>query len=95
MMNRAEDIAESRERVEFWMKVAAWAFGLWSVMIPLGVVMLQNSVDRVVKVNEAFSLEFNQYVLSMERRVTIIEERQQSMLESFRDHQQAGKEKPK
>ena len=69
-------------RYIFWMKVAAVAFGLWSLMIPIGITLLQKSVDKVVEANEHFLTNFNQYVLSMERRTTLLEERQIQLLKA-------------
>lgn len=76
----AVDDQHGNKRSEFWMKVAAWAFGLWSIMIPIGVTMVSNAVERIVSQQAQFQTEFKEYVLQMERRVTIIEERQSSVL---------------
>ena len=93
-MNTASDLIEKVEeresaqksRVEFWMKVAGVAFGLWAVMIPLGVLMLTSSVDKVVHAQATFTQEFRDYVLAMERRVTLLEERQAVVLKTLQDY---------
>jgi hypothetical protein len=85
------EAAEKREtegkfRVEFWMKVAGVAFGLWAVMIPIGVLMLTSSVDKVIFTQSSFTVEFREYVLAMERRVTLLEERQAQVLKTLQEH---------
>jgi len=88
MMNKATDeIEKSKLRADFWVKVAAGAFGLWSLMIPIGVAMLQSSVNRVVDANESFVTEFRLYMLNMEKRVTLLEERQNTSIRMLRDNQ--------
>jgi hypothetical protein len=79
-------------RAEFWMRIAAWAFGLWSLMIPVGVMMLKASFDKssasiskLADEHGAFVNRFEAYVLNMERRVTIIEERQSRVLKALED----------
>jgi hypothetical protein len=78
--------AEEKSRVEFWMKVAGVAFGLWAVMIPLGVLMLTSSVDKVISTQTSFTVEFREYVLAMERRVTLLEERQSQVIKILQDY---------
>jgi hypothetical protein len=75
------DLLAAERGTALWMKIAGAAFALWSVMIPIGVSMLNTSVDSVVAANEKFNLEFKQYVISMERRVTILEERQGAVIQ--------------
>jgi hypothetical protein len=59
----------------FWYKIAAWAFGLWAVMIPLGVSMIRSAISASATTQDKFLADFHAYVLQMERRVTILEER--------------------
>jgi len=77
-------IKQAEARTTLWVKIAGAAFGLWSLMIPVGVAMLNSSVETVVASNEKFNVEFKQYVLSMERRVTIIEERQGAVINALK-----------
>jgi len=79
---------------EFWMRVAAWSFGLWSLMIPLGVYMLQGAFQQTTKANvdaareiALFNQRFEQYVLVMERRMILVEERQNVVLRAIADLQ--------
>jgi hypothetical protein len=83
---------EPLSRSEFWMRVAGASFGLWSLMIPLGVWMLNNTFDRVAHQQidatgelVQFNRRFEAYVLNMERRVTIIEERQGRVLKELEE----------
>lgn len=77
----SEALLAAERRTALWMKIAGAAFAMWSVMIPIGVSMLNDSVNTVVAANEKFNLEFKQYVISMERRVTILEERQGAVIQ--------------
>jgi ABC-type lipoprotein release transport system permease subunit len=66
----AEDDAQAAEkRSDFWLKVAGISFGLWSIAIGYAVSSIAG-----------FEKEFSNYVLVMERRVTLLEERQQIVL---------------
>jgi cysteine sulfinate desulfinase/cysteine desulfurase-like protein len=75
---------------EFWMRLAGASFGLWALMIPVGVMMIGGVFERATKTNieaaseiVAFNKRFEAYVLNMERRVTIIEERQNRVLQAI------------
>lgn len=72
----ASTIIQAEQRTDFWMKVAAITFGLWSIAIPIGVAMMRTSIQEVVSSQERFQQQFTNYVLTMERRVTLLEERQ-------------------
>ena len=81
---------EALSRAEFWQKVAAISFGLWSLMIPFGIWMLSNVFERAVKntIEQAselvlFNRRFEAYVLQAERRLTLIEERQGRVIHSL------------
>jgi hypothetical protein len=65
-----------------WSKIAAWVFGCWALMIPIGVSMVRVSVNELVANQAQFQAAFNAYVLNMERRVTLIEERLQVLSSS-------------
>jgi hypothetical protein len=61
-------------------------------MIPLGIWMLSSSFDRAIKQsveqsaeNATFRKNFENYVLSMEKRMTIVEERQGVVMRSLSD----------
>ena len=60
---------------DFWYKVAAWSFGVWAAMIPLGVGMIRSSIAKATTVQEKFLEDFHAYVVKMERRMTRLEER--------------------
>ena len=83
---------EPLSRSEFWMRVAGASFGLWALMIPLGIAMLSSTFERAAKANVeaaseiiAFNRRFEAYVLNMERRFTIVEERQAYVLKRLSD----------
>lgn len=65
-------------RADFWQKVAAFTFGLWAIMLPLAAGLIISSVSR-------FSDRFDAYILAMERRVTLLEERQSRVLKVLED----------
>lgn len=77
-------------RAEFWQRIAAVSFGLWSLMIPLGIWVLSSSFGAAIKTsaegtaeNAVFRKNFELYVLIMEKRMTIVEERQSVVLRSL------------
>jgi hypothetical protein len=74
-------------KAEFWMRIAGWSFALWSLMVPLSAWLLSRSFDDAVRKGDQMAVElakfntrFEGYVLSMERRITILEERQERLL---------------
>lgn len=56
---------EQKSRHDFWMKVASAVFGLWAAAVLAAIGSLWE-----------FQKQFNNYVLQMERRVILLEERQ-------------------
>lgn len=73
-------------RAEFWQRAAGLAFGLWALMVPLGVAMVRSAVEDIVRTQQDQIVTFNAYVLGMERRMTLMEERQartMSALEAY------------
>ena len=89
MIQPTESEGDSKlSKTEFWMRVAGASFGLWALMIPVGVAMLSNTFQKTAQTNieaaseiVSFNKRFEAYVLNMERRVTIIEERQNYVLQ--------------
>ena len=85
-------VGGSLSKTEFWQRVAGITFGLWSLSIPLGVWVITSTFDRSslsanVAAAEfvAFSRRFDNYVLAMERRITIVEERQATVLKTLNE----------
>jgi len=81
---------EALSRAEFWQRIAAFSFGLWSLMIPFGIWMLGNVFERAARTTleqaselVLFNRRFEVYVLQVERRLTLIEERQSRALHSL------------
>jgi hypothetical protein len=58
---------------DFWLKVAGASFGLWAVMIPIGISMIRSSFNHSSMTQERFLKDFHDYVIQMERRVTTLE----------------------
>ena len=81
------DAQPSLSRAEFWQRASGVAFGLLAFMIPLGVSVVKAGIEDVLKVQREQIDAFNQYVLSMERRVTLIEERQARVLQAIAEHE--------
>jgi hypothetical protein len=68
-MSPVEPEKASQARSDFWMKVAAISFGLWSL-----------AVGMAIKSITDFQTQFSTYVLLTERRITLLEERQAIVL---------------
>ena len=88
---------EPLSKTEFWMRIAGWSFALWALMIPVGILMVRGAFDSATKANidvaveiSSFSRRFDAYALNMERRVTIIEERQLQYTKHLADSEQNG-----
>ena len=89
-------------KTEFWMRVAGASFGLWALMIPVGILMIRGAFDSATKANTdaaveiaSFSRRFDAYALNMERRMTIVEERQLQYMQHLVDREQNGNGKMK
>ena len=72
------------------MKVAGVSFALWSLAIPIGVLFIKDSVNSVVSQQRDFNERFNNYIFSMERRVTLLEERQTLVIKKLADMDEEG-----
>jgi len=71
---------EPLSRAEFWMRIASVCFGLWALMIPLGIAILRNTLNEASVASQAVANELTVYKLLTERRITLLEERQQAVL---------------
>jgi hypothetical protein len=83
-------IMESEKNVTVWLKISSLVFGLWAAALPVTAVLVTRSQEKVVerqneimvrvegyvKQQNEFQRSFDAYVLLMERRMTVIEERQ-------------------
>lgn len=65
-------------RAEFWQRAATFGFAAWAIVLPLAAGLVVQSLSK-------FSESFNAYVLAMERRVTLLEERQSRILSIIED----------
>jgi hypothetical protein len=72
-------------KTEFWMRVAGVSFTLWAGVVAIVGWVVQSSVQDAVRENKEARNAFTEYVRLMERRVTIVEERQSAALHSIRD----------
>lgn len=79
--------AETLGKAEFWQKVAGFAFAAWAMAIPVGVSMVRSSVDDVLAAQAQQSKDFQVYVLTTEKRVTLVEERQAKVLQVLQAHE--------
>ena len=79
------DDASALGKTEFWMRAASVSFSLWAIVVAVVGWVVQSSVADAVRENKEARNAFTEYVRLMERRVTIIEERQSAVLHSIRD----------
>lgn len=70
-------------RAEFFQRVAAIAFAAWAAVVGYVGVVVRDSVAVAVQENKTSREAFAEYVRVMERRVTIIEERQAVVLRAL------------
>ena len=73
-------------RLLFWQRAAAWAFGIWAAMMPVTAVLVVNSMNTLAREQKIASEQMILYRESMERRVTLFEERQAVMMRSQERH---------
>lgn len=77
-MNEETGVASS-----FWAKAAAASFGLWSLALPISASLVINKMDTVSRDISNLSTRLDNYILNSERRITLIEERQQFVLRTL------------
>ena len=77
---RHEPVVSQRE---FWNKAAAVAFGLWALMVPLAASWIRDAVMKAAEENMQFRREFAEYSRLIERRITIVEERQTVVMKTL------------
>jgi hypothetical protein len=94
----SDDTSNLSHQHAFWMKVAAATFGLWSIMIPLGVMMVRDAFQAAAREQaeaaadiKMMSVRFEQYVLATEKRLILVEDRQALVLRTLGDLQQKVK----
>jgi hypothetical protein len=59
----------------FWMRVAAITFGLWSAALPIGAMLISNSINDIQTAISDLAKQYRRYELAMENRVTVLEQR--------------------
>ena len=77
---RHEPVVSQREA---WAKVAAAAFGLWALMVPLAASWVRDAVVKATEESAMFRRDFAEYMRLSERRFTIIEERQTVVIKTL------------
>jgi len=63
-------------RSEFWMRIAGAAFGLWALMIPLGVSMLREAFTTSTAASDNLARQVNESTAQMQSRIAVLEARQ-------------------
>ena len=76
---------ESMSRSDFWMKAASVGFGLWALALPIGINMMRTSAEKMVESQSFLQTRIDAYILSTERRMVLIEERQGRSLDIMKD----------
>ena len=77
---------DALSKQEFWARIAGVSFALWAGVVGIVGWVVQSSVADAVRENKESRTAFTEYVRLMERRVTIVEERQSAVLQSIRDY---------
>lgn len=80
MMHNDGDRDDTLSRHEFWMRIASACFALWALMIPLGVAMVRSTFSEYADVQRQLATNLIDYKLATERRITLLEERQASVM---------------
>ena len=81
-----EERNTSLSKVEFWSRVAALAFGLWALMIPIGIIAMRDGIKDSSTAYLALADKINTYILQNERRLVLLEDRQRFVLEQLKDY---------
>ena len=67
-------------RSEFWMRIAGVAFGLWALMIPVGVSMLREAFTTSTAASDNLARRVNDSTAQMQSRISVLEARQALVL---------------
>lgn len=74
------------------MKAATWTFGLWALLLPISAGIVITQINSIAASQVKIAAEFVAYREMMERRITILEERQLAIVrqqnEINEDHRQ-------
>jgi hypothetical protein len=68
---------------EFWYRIAGVSFALWSILLSLVAWIIGNATFSFIEEQKRQGNVFQEYVKNMEHRVTIIEERQNIVLQNL------------
>ena len=69
-------------RSEFWMRVAGLSIALWAALTPILVGMVRSAISHASASSAAVAAALIDYKLATERRITLLEERQQFEIQS-------------
>jgi len=88
-----ETISDKLSRAEFWQRIALASFTLWSIVLPLLIWVVTSSFAHGEKFNTEIATDlalirknFEIYVLQQEKRMIIVEERQNRVLKLLEDY---------
>ena len=76
--------AEEENRARFWQALAGIAFSLWAVLVPLSAKWVVDSLQKMAEAQITFAQEAAKRNELLEGRIARIEERQQFVLQEFR-----------
>ena len=74
---RKQVVSDPLARSEFWRRVAGASFGLWALMFPILVATMRSAINDASASSAAVAAALVDYKLATERRITLLEERQQ------------------
>ena len=86
---QVDDALEKREQTQrnaFWMKFAGFAFSAWALLLPISAAIISNTVSKVGDAQQVFNASFNEYRQQVERRLTLLEDRQATVLRWITEH---------
>ena len=78
-----EEKTSAINKSEFWMKAAASVFGIWAGVVVYGAEQITSSMKELTASQISARASFNEFLISNERRITQIEERQKTVIEEI------------
>ena len=73
-------------RLLFWQKAATWTFGIWAAMMPVTAVLVVNLMNDLAREQKNAAAAMVEYRQVMERRMLIVEERQNVVMRTVERH---------
>lgn len=78
---------EEEEQKTNWSKIAAWTFGVWAVMVPLGAAVIGHYQRETINRQDAIRSEIAALRLLLVEDSRTLHERQDINIERIRDHE--------